>query len=134
MKALLLFQQMLVLFAMMMTGFLAYRLAWVDRHGGQKVTTLVVKVFNPLMILSSVTGKRSGDAGSLMGQNLLLAVLYFVFVILCGYLYCFIRKLPRKDETRYQLLYLPLIWGLWAFRSSGLFSDRNTSSLSFSIF
>ena len=104
MKALLLFQQMLVLFAMMMTGFLAYRLGWVDRHGGQKVTTLVVKVFNPLMILSSVTGKRSGDAGSLMGQNLLLAMLYFVFVILCGYLYCFIRKLPRKDGNMYLLL------------------------------
>ena len=104
MKALLLFQQMLVLFAMMMTGFLAYRRNWVDRHGGQKITTLVVRVFNPLMILSSVMSRRSPDAGTLLTQDLVLSVLYFIFLILCGLLYGRIRRFDKSEASKNQLL------------------------------
>ena len=104
MQAFLLFQQMLVLFAMIMTGYLAYRCRLIDRRGGQQLTTLVVKIFNPLMILASVIGKHSSDAGELLLQDLFTAGLYFIFVILCGILYGHIRRFSRADRNKYQLL------------------------------
>ena len=104
MQAFLLFQQMLVLFAMIMTGYLAYRCRLIDRRGGQQITTLVVKIFNPLMILASVIGKHSSDAGDLLLQDLFTVTLYFVLVTLCGLLYGHIRRFNREDRNKYQLL------------------------------
>ena len=104
MKAFLLFQQMLVLAAMMMCGFLAFKLKWIDRPGAQKLSTLVVRIFNPIMILSSVLGKRSSDAAQFLKQDLLLAGLYFAFVILFGLLYAKLRRFDRPDANKYQFL------------------------------
>ncbi len=104
MKAYLLLQQMLVLFAMMITGFWACRMKWIDRHGSNKLTTLIIKIFNPMLILSSVLGDRPANAGNLLGQDLVLASLYFAFIILGSYLFCKIRGYGRRDGNLYVLL------------------------------
>ena len=104
MRAYLLLQQMLVLFAMMITGFWAYRMKWIDRQGGNKLTTLIVKLFNPMLILSSVLGDRPANAGNLLGQDLLLASLYFIFIILGSHLFCKIRRYDRRSGNIYILL------------------------------
>ena len=53
MNTLLLLQQMLILFAMMLTGFAACKAGWADRQTGQKVTSLIVHILNPALISPS---------------------------------------------------------------------------------
>ena len=104
MKSILLLEQMLVLLAMMVTGFLAYRMKWLDRQSSNKITTLIVKVLNPMLIISSVMGDRPANSGDALGQDLLLAACYFAFVIAAGYLYRGIRRYDRKEGNRYILM------------------------------
>ena len=104
MNTLLLLQQMLILFAMMLTGFAACKAGWADRQTGQKVTSLIVHILNPALIISSLCGKKAEDSGSILVQNIGVVLLYFLFLILCGFLYCRIRSFSGSESGRIQLL------------------------------
>ena len=104
MKSILLLQQMLVLFAMMMCGFLAWKLRMVDKNACQKITTLFVNIFNPLLILSSVNEEQPAGASLLIRQDFIIALLYFLFITVCGYVFCFVRRYEKKKKNLYLLL------------------------------
>ena len=58
------FAQMLMLFAMMLTGYFIWKREWFDEAAYQKLSKIVVNILNPILVIHGVVGKESGgDAG-----------------------------------------------------------------------
>ncbi|MBR4569930.1 MAG: AEC family transporter, partial [Candidatus Riflebacteria bacterium] len=72
-----LFEQLLVLLAMMATGYAAYSLRIIDDKGYIQLSSLVVRILNPFLMISGVLGKRIAFSSNEIGQNIILVcVLY----------------------------------------------------------
>lgn len=97
-------QQMLVLFAMMAVGYVSYRLNWLDDAACSKLSTIIIQVLNPAVIINGVLGKDSSEAGALIGQNLLLIVIMFVFLILVSHLVAALLRVPKAEKNQYRLM------------------------------
>lgn len=63
-------QQMVVLFLVMLVGFLAYRKGFIDDSTGKKLSSIVVNIANPALILSSILSMD----GTVTGQELMTTV------------------------------------------------------------
>ena len=59
-------QQMLVLFIIMMIGFIAYKKNIITDETSKKLSAIVVNISNPALILSSVTGNAQLREQSLL--------------------------------------------------------------------
>lgn len=103
MFALILLQQMLILFAMALCGFLAVRRNWIRESGKKQFSALIVHLFNPILIISSVSAYDASAARGLIGQNLVLLLLVFGILIAAGFVYVRVRRLPRRDASLYHL-------------------------------
>jgi len=53
------FAQMLMLFAMMLTGYWIWKKEWFDEAAYQKLSKIVVNILNPILVIYGVVGKDS---------------------------------------------------------------------------
>lgn len=106
MNTLILLQQMLILFAMMVAGFIAGRKKWIDDRASSAISGLVVNLFNPFLILTSVASNISDETRLLIGENFILVLLFYAFLALCAAVYVKIRRFGKKENRRQQLMIL----------------------------
>ena len=99
MNSMILFQQLLVLLALMMTGFLAYKTKLIDDGTYEHLSSLMVWILNPFLMVSGVLGKNNSVSGKLIVENMVLVGLLYLFLFLAGILYC--SLLRYKNETSY---------------------------------
>lgn len=97
MNILLVAEQMLILFAMMFTGYLIFRLHWVTEDTTSRLSSLVVNVFNPFLTISSVFGKSISSTGNAFWENLILVGLFYLILFLTG---LFLMVVLRPDSTQ----------------------------------
>lgn len=97
MNILLVAEQMLILFAMMFTGYLIFRLHWVTEDTTSRLSSLVVNVFNPFLTISSVFGKSISSTGNAFWENLILVGLFYLILFLTG---LFLIIVLRPDSTQ----------------------------------
>ena len=57
-------QQMLVLLAMMLVGFIVFKIRWLDDNACSKMSKIVVNVLNPCLMVNGVLG--GGDRKSVV--------------------------------------------------------------------
>ena len=57
MDSIILIKQLFVLFAMIATGYCAFRLKFFGKIGQHEISTLIAKILTPAFILSSVMGE-----------------------------------------------------------------------------
>lgn len=96
------FGQMLVLFAMMMVGYFAYKGGWLDDASSGRLSKLVVNVFNPILVVNGVLGQNSKDGGNRVLQNMAFVLFYFVFIIIISILIPFILRVGKRRKSLYQ--------------------------------
>lgn len=51
--------QMLVLFFMMLAGFIAFKAHIVSQAGSKSLSSVIINIFNPCLIISGVLNKKS---------------------------------------------------------------------------
>lgn len=95
---------MIVLLAMIGVGIISFKMGWIDKHGYQKLATLVVKVFNPALIFTAFSNKSTEKLGDLMIQNLIACILFYIFLILIAVLYVRVFKVKDKKNKTFQLM------------------------------
>ncbi len=100
------FEQMLVLFVMILTGVAAHRKGWVSEELYSGMSRLVVNIFNPLLIVSSVLGKTSDSAEAFFRQNLFLVFVFYIWLFVGSLLFVAVTHPDRKESPIYQLLIL----------------------------
>lgn len=109
MNTLLLFFQMLMLFAMMMTGYAAFRMKVFDDIGQHQISKIVVNVLNPCLVISAIAGDRPSDSENLTLQNFISALVFYAFFILASYVFFFLKsRIGKKDIQELKLEQLML--------------------------
>ncbi len=96
-------QQMLVLFIIMMIGFIAYKKNIITDETSKKLSAIVVNISNPALILSSVTGNATVTGAELV-ETMFVAIGMYVFLIAVAALVPVIIKAPAKDRGTYRVM------------------------------
>ena len=99
-------QRMLMLLAMMALGYISYKKDWLDDHSYQKLSQLVVNLFNPILIINgAVTANSSGGADmNLIKENLVFVAIYFVVNIIISYPVGMLFGKGSKNVNVFQLM------------------------------
>lgn len=96
--------QMLMLFAMMLVGYVVWKKEWLDEAAYQKLSRIVVNIFNPILVLYGVMGKNSeGNAGLLL-QNLGFVCFFYVFLTLVGVVIVWILRPSKAERKIYRMM------------------------------
>lgn len=100
------FIQMLSLLVMIGAGYIASKTKMLDSHTNARMSTLIVNIFNPLLVLSSA----AGSVGQVPVERILLVFLIaigmFLFFIIVGMILSpFFTKDPMERKI-YQLMFV----------------------------
>lgn len=98
------FSQMTMLFAMMMTGYFIWKKTWFDEAAYQKLSKIVVNILNPILVIYGVVGKESGGSAGLILQNLGFVALFYVILVLTGLLFVLAFRPPKSEQRLYRLM------------------------------
>lgn len=98
------FQQMLVLFAMILIGYFCYKKDFITDEVYPKLSYLVVNLFNPFLIISSITGKTVDKSMNLVLENICLVIFLFAFWILTSPILVRILRIPAEKRPLYTLM------------------------------
>lgn len=100
----LLLQQMIVLFLLMLIGFFCYKKEVITDEVSKKISAIVVNIANPAMILSGGMDGSSVIAGKeLITVLIIIAVMYTVLVLL-GQLMPKLLRVDLKSRGAYQAM------------------------------
>lgn len=97
-------QQMLVLFAMMMLGYMSYKCKWIDDSACGQISKICVNILNPCIIIHGVVGKESNLAGNVITQNLILVTIYFVLLIVLSIPIVRLLRVEKDNRSIYELM------------------------------
>lgn len=98
------FQQMLVLFAMILTGYFCYKKEIITDTLQPKLSYLVVNIFNPFLIISGISDKSVDKSFHLVMENIFLVLLLFGIWIITGPLLVRLLRLPNEKRPLYNLM------------------------------
>ena len=96
--------QMLMLFAMMLIGYIVWALGWFDEPAYQKLSKIVVNIFNPILVLNGVMGKDASGDISLILQNLGFVLFFYVILMASGFVFVFLLRPARSERRLYRLM------------------------------
>lgn len=99
-----LLQQMVVLFIMMLVGFICRKRGMLSDEANKKISGLVVNVANPALILSAAISDHEGVSGKELLQTVILAVVVFAVLICLAHVIPKLLKTPGKDEGIYRVM------------------------------
>lgn len=97
-------QQMLVLLAMMLVGFIVFRIRWLDDNACSKMSKIVVNVLNPCLMINGVLGGGARLEGSMLVQTLILVVVYYGTLVLLSGPVASLLRTKREHHDLYKLM------------------------------
>ena len=95
--------QMIILFLVMIIGYIANKSGILDQTQNQKMSSLVLNITSPGLILSSVRAPTNGSLSSVIQIFLISIAIYMVLPIM-GILLSRILKVPKEDRNLYQFM------------------------------
>lgn len=97
-------KQMLVLFLIMMVGYGAFKKGIVSREGAGSISSAIINIFNPCLIISGVLNKKITYSKAMVMENLILVVLFFAVLIILSKLFARIMNLEKGEINCYRLM------------------------------
>ena len=98
------FGQMLVLFAMMATGYFCYKKGWISEESSGHFSKLVVNVFNPVLVVNGVLGQSAAKASNGIVWNLIFIIFYFVLLTCISYFVPLLLRVQTGQKNIYRLM------------------------------
>ncbi|WP_343348454.1 AEC family transporter [Terrisporobacter petrolearius] len=96
--------QMLVLFIVMIIGYITNKKNILDVNVNKKISSLLLNITAPALILSSVVNRdKAGDPKLVLDIAVLAIILYAILPFL-GIFLARILKVPKEDENLYQFM------------------------------
>lgn len=99
-----LLQQMMVLFIIMMIGFLCRKIGLINEQGSRMLSGIVVNVANPALILSSSANKESTIQGKELAVTLGLAVFFYLILLVLAEVVPRLLRVNRSDYGVYKAM------------------------------
>lgn len=91
-------QQMIVLFLVMLVGLLAYKKDYINDNASKKLSSIVVNIANPALILSSILGMDNTVTGKDLLITMVIAVSVFASLLVLS---IFVPKIFRVERQSY---------------------------------
>lgn len=98
------FEQMLMLFAMMSIGYYVWKKEWFDEAAYQKLSKIVVNILNPLLVINGVLGKDASETGSQILINIGFVVFFYALLIGIGFVFVFLLRPSVAERRLYRLM------------------------------
>lgn len=99
-----LLQQMLVLFLIMLLGYICFKKGYITQEASKTLSFIVVNIANPAMILSGSVN----NSGNIHGEELLLtvviAIVMYAVLLILGGIVPFLLRVPKKDVGIYRVM------------------------------
>ena len=96
--------QMLVLFMVMIVGYIANKKNILDSEMDKKLSSLILNITAPALILSSVVNRSQDGDPKLVLYVFILAIILYLILPLIGILLTRILKVPKEDRNLYQFM------------------------------
>lgn len=100
----LLFQQMLVFFIIMIIGYACYKKNVIDQNASRAITFLVVNIANPALILSGSINREGKVEGKLLGMTIVLAIVVYIVLMILAFVTTFLLNVPKKNAGVYRVM------------------------------
>lgn len=98
------FQQMLIIFMLILTGAVLYRRKLVSDDTSRQISGLVAHLCNPAHLIYSALSSQSKVSPQELLNGLLLILLAYGILLLCSFLLPYLLRVPKKEHFAYRLL------------------------------
>lgn len=100
-------QKMCVFFLLILAGFAAHRKKILDEESSRKISSLVVNIANPALILSSVTTEESGNItrGDVLTAFLVACITYAALIV-AGRAIPYLVRAPKEEKNMYDAMFV----------------------------
>lgn len=98
------FQQMTMIFILVIIGYISKRLKIVSNHAEKELSSLVVNVCNPALILSSIWDADTNISLGNLGQAVLLGLALYTVLVILGVLIPRLIRVAAKERNQYNLM------------------------------
>lgn len=95
--------QMIILFLVMIVGYIANKTKVLDENLNQKLSTFVLNITSPALILSSVAEPVQGDF-KLVLQMISISVAVYLVLPFIGIIFAKLLRIPKEDRNLYQFM------------------------------
>lgn len=106
MDSIVLFQQLLVLLALMLTGAIAYKTKLIDDGTYDHLSSLMVWILNPFLMISGVVGKECNISRKIIIENVIMVGMLYVALFVIGFIFCFAMRFKEQKNYLYRLVTL----------------------------
>lgn len=103
MNMMVVFQTMIKLFLLLMLGFILFKCHIFDEYVNKKISTLIVNVTSPMLIISSIMNVESNDK-SIVFKLILIGMIMYVGFIILGKIINRLFRFPKKDWPIYECM------------------------------
>lgn len=100
-------QKMCVFFLLILAGFAAHRKKILDEESSRKISSLVVNIANPALILSSVATEESGNItrGDVLTAFLVACITYAALIV-AGRAIPYLVRAPKEEKNMYDAMFV----------------------------
>lgn len=102
--AFIVFNQMLVLFILMLTGYTCFKKQYITDSSARSMASLVVNVFNPALIISGVLEEPKDSTNHEILVIIMIACAMYFFLILFAPILNKILRVPSPQKSLYSLI------------------------------
>lgn len=100
----LLLQQMFILFLIMLVGFICQKKGIMNNTGSKVISSIVVNVANPALILSAGINQEDVVEGKMLLYAVAMAVGVYAFLLICAAIVPKIIGIPQKNVGTYKAM------------------------------
>lgn len=100
----LMLQQMVILFILMMIGFIGFKINLIDDYTNKKLSGIVVNIANPALIISGALSNHDDISVTSILRVASLAVIIFAVLIIISYVIPLIIRAERNDYGLYRAM------------------------------
>lgn len=106
MDVMVVFQQMVIIFILVLVGFLLMKLHIFSDEAGKNLSALVTNVCNPALMLSSVLDESADVPKENLALMAVVSLAVYVVLVILGLLIPRLIRVPKKERDYYNLLTL----------------------------
>lgn len=99
-----LLQQMMVLFIIMMIGYICRKIGLFGKEASKILSGVVVNIGNPALILSSAINKESVIEGKELAMTMGLAVAFYLVLLVLGEIVPRVLRVEKKNQGVYKVM------------------------------
>lgn len=121
-NSIIIIRQLILLFALMLAGYYSFKKGWVTHKGSAQISSMIVKIFNPALIIASTAGSEYKPEGDLIITNLIIVAIFFGSLIFLAPIAARILRVEQKNRMLFRIMFtfcnlgfmgIPLVSGLF---------------------